>query len=102
MAECALSQHQWDPRVKDRPGYERIDFVCKICGVGHRLEITAMPRGEKRVDITIFPATGESNISRDIIRWSMLTCQGTIQQMQQDGVTVIQGGTTIEGQPRGV
>jgi hypothetical protein len=102
MAECALRQHQWDPRVADRPGYERIEFVCTICGVGHRLEITAIPGGEKRVDITIFPASGESEISRDIIRWSMLSCEGTIQQMQQDGVAVVRGGTTINGQPRGL
>jgi hypothetical protein len=102
MTECALRQHQWDPRVQERPGYERIDFACRICGVGHRLEITTLPRREKRVDITIYPATGETEISRDIIRWSVLTCEGTIQQMQQDGWTVVRGDTIIEGQPRGI
>lgn len=102
MAECAFRQHQWDPCEQHRPGYARIEFVCKICGVGHRLEITALPREEKQVDITIFPATGETGISRDVIRWSTLACEDTIQRMQQDGVAVVRGGINIEGQPRGV
>jgi hypothetical protein len=102
MAECTFRQHQWDPRAQDRPGYERIEFTCKICGVGHRLEITTLPRGARRVDITIFPATGETGVSRDVIRWSMLACEGTIQQMQQEGVAVVRGDTMIEGEPRGV
>lgn len=102
MSECEFRLHQWDTREQHHPGYERVEFVCKICGVGHRLEITALHQGKMQVDITIFPATGPRKISREIVRWSMLTSEGTIQQMQQEGVDVVRGPINIEGQPEGL
>ena len=77
MTECNFRQHKWEPHVHQRPGYERVDLTCKICGVGHRFENTAMPGGQ-RADITIFPATGQRSISREAILWAIYTCDGTI------------------------
>jgi hypothetical protein len=66
-----------------------------MCGAGHILALTMMLTGEIQADITVLAAKGESKVSREIIKWSLLTCEGTIQEMQQDGAVIVRGETII-------
>jgi hypothetical protein len=74
---------------------------CGICGVGHTFQITWTGRDQVEVDTTIFPAHGVREISREVIRWSIEAREGTIRNMEQDGVTVVRGRTDIQGEPAG-
>ena len=102
MAECRFDWHVWEPRAQQRPGYEKVRVVCAVCGAGHTLEIATIGPGRREVDLTIFPAAGESTISREVIRWSITACAETIADMERDGIVVVRGDTTTLGRPVGM
>jgi hypothetical protein len=95
MAECLMKWHEWDQHHVNQSRYQEFRITCRICGAGHMLALTMKPTGEVQADIIVFAAKDESKVSRDVIRWSLLTCEGTIQEMQQDGMNIIRGKTSI-------
>jgi hypothetical protein len=75
---------------------------CGICGVGHTFQITWTGRNQAKVETVIFPAHGERTIGREVIRWSIASCDDTIRDMERDGVSVTRGKTEIQGEPVGL
>jgi hypothetical protein len=102
MGECPFSSHQLEANSETGSNFEKMTLACGICGVGHTFQITWTGRDQVRVDTTISPAHGAREISRDVIRWSIEACEGTIRNMEQDRVTVIRGRTDIQGEPAGL
>lgn len=101
MRECRFDWHQLEGDSETGANFEATTIACAICGVGHTFRITWTGRNQARVDTNIFPATGSQTISREVIRWSLATCEGTIGDMERDGVIVSRGRTDIQGQPVG-
>lgn len=81
--------------------YTEIRMLCKICGAGHALKLTRKPDGEIRANITVIAAKGQHEVSSDVIGWSILSCEGTIQEIERDGNIVVRGDTIIPT-PRGI
>lgn len=102
MSECPFAWHQLQGESESGPDFEAMTIACAVCGVGHTFRITWTGRNRARADTTIFPATGSRTISREVIRWSIATCQDTIVNMERDGVVVTHGRTDIQGQPVGL
>src|SRR5688500_3460197 len=102
MGECPFSWHQLEADPETGSDFEKMTLSCGICGVGHTFQITWTGRNQVKVDTTIFPARGERTISRDVIRWSIEACEGTVRNMELDGVRVIRGRIDIQGEPVGL
>ena len=102
MSECPFTWHQLESSSETGPNFEKMTLSCGICGVGHTFQMTWMGRNQIKVDTTIFPAHGVRAISRDVIRWSIEACEGTIRNMERDGVSVIRGTIDIQGEPAGL
>ena len=101
MSECPFAWHRLEGNSESGPNYESATLSCGVCGVGHTFKITWTGRNQVRVDTIIFPADSERTISRDIIRWSIETCEDTIRDMERDGISVTRGRTEIRGEPVG-
>jgi len=67
--------------------------------VGHLLEMSTLPGGEVKVDYFIFPADGYDTISQEVIMWAVAVCEGTIRQMEEDGVPVRRGTPAVGLRP---
>ncbi|HET7056211.1 MAG TPA: hypothetical protein VFI12_07085 [Thermomicrobiales bacterium] len=102
MSECPFAMHQMAADTETGPNSESMTIACAICGVGHTFRITWTGHNRARVDTIIFPAEGSHTISREVIRWSIASCEGTVGDMEQDGVIVTRGSTDIQGQPVGL
>lgn len=102
MSECPFAWHQLEGNSETGPNYEKMTVACGVCGVGHTFQITWTGRNQARVDTTIFPAYGERTISREVIRWTVATCEDSISALERDEVSVIRGRTEIQGEPVGL
>lgn len=99
MGECLFHDHQLVGETRQGADYEQVTMSCSRCGAGHTLLITDVGSQALRIDITIFPANGARAVSRNIVQWSILTCEQTVQDMEGDGFHVIRGETTILTEP---
>ncbi len=97
VGECRFELHVWETSSVDQQGYRATAFRCEVCHVGNLLEWTAMPGGAVSVGYCVFPADGNMDVSQEVAMWSIATCEGTIKQMEDDGVSVIRGVPVIGG-----
>ena len=103
MRECKFDWHAPEGELIDHPGgSQEARTFCAICGVG--FSVFFSPAGPRSVSLRleIFPADGDTMISRDVIRWALASYQRTIQDMETDGFHVIQEPDYIKGKPVGL
>lgn len=101
MPECSFRSHAWNGTNIKNPPYQCVTIQCSESGVGHTLNITRSSPTTYHVALEIFPAKDSRTISRAVIRWSINTTEGTIEEMEQDGNTVFRRDTVITGEPVG-
>ena len=65
------------------------------------LVVATLAPGRLRVALTVVPARGSTTISRDVIRWSILTHEANLSDMRAAGVEIIDDPATFEGTPVG-
>ncbi len=95
MAECSMERHEWDERTVDKSEYKKFAMICNICGAGHTLELTLMPTGEVKADITVLAAKGESKVSRRLIMLTLVACEDALREYERMGFVIIRGKTII-------
>jgi hypothetical protein len=64
-------------------------------GWGHKIEIRRLGPQKVGVDLIVFPARGSRTVSRDMIRFFMLSYESTCQEIAADGNTVVRGTPVI-------
>jgi hypothetical protein len=102
MAECTFTNHDWGGST-DRSGDRQTStFRCRLCGVGHTLDLRFRPNDTVEAGLVIFPATGSETVSRDIIRFLMLGYEQTCAQIRDDGLTLIEATPEVHGIAVGV
>jgi len=52
--------------------------------------------------LRIFPAMGSATISRDVVRWSILTHEANLADIRRAGVEVFDEPVALEGTPVGI
>ena len=97
MAECNFRDHLWDPQSNTTPLADEVTFACAVCGVGHSVVFDKRVPGQVTTALTIFPSTGSRTISRNVIRWSILSHEANLSDIRETGVEVIDDPATIEG-----
>ena len=99
MGECAREMHVWESSNVGERGYRAVAVRCEVCHVGYLIEWTAMQGGALRVDYNVFSADGNIDIGQAVNMWAITMCEGLINDMRADGVTVIRG-VPVFGGPR--
>jgi hypothetical protein len=93
--ECASSEHDLDYSSKDVGTSDSIaDIRCRRCGI--RMTVTLRSAGQTvRPDIQIYPASGSSTISHDMVYYFLTTLGLTLGEMKADGYQVVETDPTV-------
>jgi hypothetical protein len=75
--------------------HQTATLTCRTCGVGHTIEIRYLAPGKIGVDLNIFPARGLRTVSRDMIRFFVLSWESTCREIEGDGNVVVRGTPEI-------
>jgi len=102
MAECSFRDHQWQPTGESSPESDKATITCLSCGVGHEVTYDKRVRGAVTTSLRIFLAIGSATISRDVVRWSILTHEANLADIRQAGVEVFDEPVALEGAPVGI
>lgn len=97
--ECPYGQHTWEGSELREPGYEATAMRCATCHVGHLMEAQAMPDETVQINYYIFPAEGSEMVGQMVKMWAIATCEGTIREMESNGVPVRRGTPVIGRRP---
>jgi hypothetical protein len=81
-SECHASDHDLGGSTGGTSAHQTATVACRKCGVGHTVEIRRLGPRKVGVDLTIFPAHGSWTVSRDMIRFFMLSYESTCQEIQ--------------------
>jgi hypothetical protein len=94
-SECRASDHDLDGSSGGTSAHQTATVACRKCGVGHKIEIRRLGPQKVGVDLIVFPARGSRTVSRDMIRFFMLSYESTCQEIAADGNTVVRGTPVI-------
>lgn len=99
LGECRAPDHVLEHSMVEGPGYQSTAMRCERCHVGYLAEMRLADDGVVRVDYFVFPADGCDTISTEMQMWAIATCDGTIKEMEADGVPVRRGIPAIGYRP---
>lgn len=102
MPECSFRDHQWDPKGESSPEFDKATMTCLSCGVGHEVTFDKRVLGAVTTSLRIFPSIGSATISRDVVRWSILTHEANLADIRRAGVEVFDEPVALEGTPVGI
>jgi hypothetical protein len=94
--ECQPADHIMAHSTVEEPGYMSTAFRCELCHVGYLIDMTAAEGGGMHVDYFVFPADGCDAISPEITMWAVATCEGSLGDLEKQGVPV-QRSTPVIG-----
>jgi len=100
--ECGFKEHDLDFTAKDAgPSTAISEIRCLRCGI--RMTVTLRSFGRTvRPDVQIYPATGSTTISRDMLAYFFATFRPTLDELKGAGYQVAENTPTIHGTPVGV
>jgi hypothetical protein len=93
--ECGPADHDLDGSSGGTPVHQTATLACRKCGIGQTIEIRYHGARRVGVDLTIFPARGSRTVSRDMVRFFMLSYESTCQEIAGDGNVVVRGTPVI-------
>jgi hypothetical protein len=93
--ECGAADHDLTGSTGGSPAHQTSTVACQKCGVGHTIELRYLTSRSISVDLRIFPARGSSTVTRDMIRFFILSWESTCQEIEQDGNVVVRGTPEI-------
>jgi len=94
-SECRTVDHDFSGSSGGTPAHRTATMTCRKCGVGNTIQIQHLAAQSIAVDMKMFPAHGSHTITRDMIRYFMLCCESTCQDIERDGNTVVRGTPEI-------
>ena len=89
--ECGAADHDLQGTSSGTAMRQTATLACRMCGVGHTIDITYLEPQKIQVDLKVFPATGSRTVSRDMIRFFMMSWASTCQEIEGDGNVVVRG-----------
>lgn len=99
MAECRFRDHQWQPRATSSEEFDKATLACLACGVGHEVTYDKRVPGAVTTSLRVFPSPGSSTISRDVVRWSILSHEASLADVRQAAVEVFDEPVALDGVP---
>lgn len=93
--ECDAADHDFDGSSDGTEAHQTTTLACRKCGVGQTVDIRYLGVQRVGVDLTIFPARGSRTISRDMVRFFMLSYESACQEVASNGNVVIRGTPVI-------
>ncbi len=90
-SECGLGGHDWDSSTSGTSLHQIAIMKCRVCGVGHAVELKAVGNRKVQVDMKMFPARGAYTVSREMQPFFMASLGGACQEIEGDGYTVVRG-----------
>jgi len=94
-SECGAADHDLDGSSGGSQRHQTATLACQKCGVGQTIDIRHLAPQKIQVDLKIFPAHGSRTVSRDMIRFFVLSWETTCQEIEGDGNVVIRGTPEI-------
>ena len=87
--ECPSGDHVLAHSVVVEPGYTSTAVRCDVCHVGFLSDMRASEgsRGME-LDFFVLPADGCDSISPEIVMWAMATYQGSLSDLENQGIPV--------------
>jgi hypothetical protein len=93
--ECRAADHDLDGASGGTVQQQTATLACRKCGVGQTIVIRQIGHRRVGVDLTIFPARGARTVSRDMVRFFMLSYESTCQEISGDGNVIVRGTPVI-------
>jgi hypothetical protein len=93
--ECGAADHDLDGSSGGTSVHRTATLTCRKCGVGQTIDIRYLGTRRIGVDLTIFPARDSLTVSRDMVRFFMLSYESTCQEIAGDGSAVVYGTPAI-------
>jgi hypothetical protein len=86
--ECDFRDHEWAGKHSHEGNVDLTVTKCARCGVGHDLRFVQAGPLELKAQLRIYPATGTTSISREVIQYSIMATESTIAEAVEQGFTV--------------
>jgi hypothetical protein len=93
--ECGRVEHEWDESTGGTSLHQTATLRCRMCGVGHTIELSAAGNRTMQVDIKMFPARGSYDVSPDMMLFFMASWGRTCREIEGDGYTLVRGTPEI-------
>jgi hypothetical protein len=93
--ECGRAEHSWAESSGGTSLHQTATLKCRMCGVGHTIELTAVGIRTMQVDMKMFPARGSHELSPDMLLFFIASLGQTCQEIEGDGYTVVRGTPEI-------
>jgi hypothetical protein len=99
LGECPFQAHVWESSIEARLDRQETVVRCEVCHVGYLFEMRMARDGIMRVAYSVFPADGYDVIGAEVKMWAIATCEGVINQMEEDGMPVVRSTPVIGLRP---
>jgi hypothetical protein len=96
--ECPPTAHVLTQSIVSEPGYTSTAIRCDLCHVGCVLDMRA-DDGVMHIEYFVFPADGCDQISSEMTMWAVGTCEGSIRDMEEQGVPLRRSTPVIGFRP---
>jgi hypothetical protein len=100
--ECRSDLHDFNGTASGgSSSAQASEIKCRRCGVREVVRLNFSGR-TVRTNMQIYPATGSTTISREIIRYFVAVYGSTVSELKSDGYQVIESTPTIHGTSVGI
>jgi hypothetical protein len=97
--ECPPDGHVLGHSIVQEPGYVSTAIRCERCHVGCLVDMRAASDGYLHAEYFVFPADGCDTISREMTMWAVETCEGSLRELEDQGVPVKRSTPVIGWRP---